>query len=92
MKREGVIVSGVWIASASFGGSLRDISPTELGAQVVREALSRAAVGGADAGHVVFGSVIHYAWRRCETRLNALPQFVTGIDGLDIHLCHCDGP
>ncbi|MGF6985770.1 hypothetical protein QFZ99_005311 [Paraburkholderia atlantica] len=29
-----------------------------------------------------------YDWRRCETRLNALPNFVTEIDGLDIHFIH----
>lgn len=29
-----------------------------------------------------------YDWRRCEARLNALPQFVTGIDGLDVHFVH----
>jgi pimeloyl-ACP methyl ester carboxylesterase len=29
-----------------------------------------------------------YDWRRFETRLNALPQFVTNIDGLDIHFIH----
>jgi pimeloyl-ACP methyl ester carboxylesterase len=29
-----------------------------------------------------------YDWRECETRLNALPQFVTEIDGLDIHFIH----
>ena len=29
-----------------------------------------------------------YDWRTCETRLNALPQFVTEIDGLDIHFIH----
>ena len=27
-------------------------------------------------------------WRRCEARLNALPQFMTSIDGLDIHFIH----
>ena len=26
-----------------------------------------------------------YDWRRCEVKLNVLPQFVTEIDGLDIH-------
>ena len=26
-----------------------------------------------------------YDWRQCETKLNALPQFITEIDGLDIH-------
>jgi pimeloyl-ACP methyl ester carboxylesterase len=29
-----------------------------------------------------------YDWRACEARLNALPQFVTEIDGLDIHFLH----
>ena len=29
-----------------------------------------------------------YDWRKCETKLNALPQFVTEIDGLDIHFIH----
>jgi pimeloyl-ACP methyl ester carboxylesterase len=29
-----------------------------------------------------------YDWRKCETALNALPQFVTEIDGLDIHFVH----
>lgn len=29
-----------------------------------------------------------YDWRRCEARLNALPQFVIEIDGLDIHFIH----
>jgi pimeloyl-ACP methyl ester carboxylesterase len=29
-----------------------------------------------------------YDWRACEARLNALPQFLTSIDGLDIHFIH----
>src|SRR3954470_9637079 len=29
-----------------------------------------------------------YDWRKCEARLNAYPQFVTEIDGLDIHFVH----
>ncbi len=29
-----------------------------------------------------------YDWRKVETRLNALPQFITNIDGLDIHFIH----
>jgi pimeloyl-ACP methyl ester carboxylesterase len=29
-----------------------------------------------------------YDWRGCEARLNALPNFVTEIDGLDIHFIH----
>jgi pimeloyl-ACP methyl ester carboxylesterase len=29
-----------------------------------------------------------YDWRRCEAKLNALPQFMTEIDGVDIHFLH----
>ena len=29
-----------------------------------------------------------YDWRACEARLNALPQFKTGIDGVDVHFIH----
>jgi len=29
-----------------------------------------------------------YDWRKCETKLNALPQFITEIDELDIHFIH----
>ncbi len=59
MSREVVIVSGVRTAIGTYGGSLKDIAPTELAAQVVREALKRAALDGKDVGHVVFGHVVN---------------------------------
>ena len=33
-----------------------------------------------------------YDWRACEARLNALPQFMTEIDGLNIHFIHVKSP
>jgi Epoxide hydrolase N terminus len=33
-----------------------------------------------------------YDWRRCEARLNALPQFKTEIDGEDVHFIHVKSP
>jgi pimeloyl-ACP methyl ester carboxylesterase len=33
-----------------------------------------------------------YDWRRCEAKLNALPQFMTGIGGVDIHFIHVKSP
>jgi pimeloyl-ACP methyl ester carboxylesterase len=33
-----------------------------------------------------------YDWRACEARLNALPQFMTQIDGVDIHFIHVRSP
>ena len=33
-----------------------------------------------------------YDWRRCEARLDALPQFLTEIDGVDVHFVHVRSP
>ncbi|MEP6607893.1 MAG: beta-ketothiolase BktB [Burkholderiaceae bacterium] len=57
--REVVIVSGVRTAIGAFGGSLKDVAPTRLGALVVSEAIKRAQVAGDEVGHVVFGHVIN---------------------------------
>ena len=57
--REVVVVSGARTAIGSFGGSLKDVPPTQLGAIVVAEALKRAGVDGGEVGHVVFGHVIN---------------------------------
>ncbi len=59
MSREVVVVSGVRTAIGTYGGSLKDIAPSELAAQVVRESLKRANVDGKDVGHVVFGHVVN---------------------------------
>ena len=59
MTPDVLIVSGVRTAIGDFGGALKDVPPTELGASVVREALARAEVAGAEVDHVVFGNVIH---------------------------------
>jgi len=58
-QRSVVILSGVRTAIGSYGGSLKDIPPSELGARVVREAVSRAKVDPAEIGQCVIGSVIH---------------------------------
>jgi acetyl-CoA C-acetyltransferase len=54
-----VIVSAVRTAIGTFGGSLKNIAPTELGALCVREAVRRANVDPAQVGSCVFGNVIH---------------------------------
>ncbi|MEM5451224.1 beta-ketothiolase BktB [Paraburkholderia sp. BR10936] len=58
MNREVVVVGGVRTAIGKFGGSLKDVPPTELGSIVVRELLARSRVEAKDVGHVVFGNVI----------------------------------
>ncbi|MGE5160304.1 MAG: beta-ketothiolase BktB [Rhodospirillaceae bacterium] len=57
--REVVVVSGVRTPIGTFGGSLKDVPPTQLGALVVAEAMKRAAVTGEEIGHVVFGHVLN---------------------------------
>ena len=57
--REIVVLSGVRTAIGDYGGSLKDLPPTELGARVVREALARSKLNPEDIGHCVFGNVIH---------------------------------
>jgi acetyl-CoA C-acetyltransferase len=59
MAREVVVVSAVRTAIGTYGGSLKDIPPTELAGQIVREVLARAQVTGEEVGHVVFGNVIN---------------------------------
>ena len=59
MSREVVVVSAVRTAIATYGGGLKDVPPTELAAQVVRESIQRAGLEGKDVGHVVFGHVVN---------------------------------
>ena len=57
-QTEVVVLSGVRTAIGDYGGGLKDKSPTELGAAVVREAVKRAEILPEEVGHVVFGNVI----------------------------------
>ena len=59
MAREVVVLSGVRTPIGGYGGSLKDIPTTELGAQCVREAVGRAGIEAGDVDHVAFGNVIH---------------------------------
>ena len=51
------IVSGVRTAIGKFGGALKDIEAVDLGAIVVREALLRAGLDGAQVDEVILGNV-----------------------------------
>jgi len=54
-----VISSAARTAIGSFGRSLRDVPPTELGATAARAAIERAAIDPGQVEHVVYGNVIH---------------------------------
>jgi acetyl-CoA C-acetyltransferase len=58
-QREVVVVSGVRTAIGDYGGALKELSTTKLGAIAIKEAVARAKVDPASVGHVVMGSVIH---------------------------------
>ncbi len=58
MTREVVFVGAARTAIGSFGGSLKDVPPAQLGALVIKTALERAGVAPKDVGHVVLGNVI----------------------------------
>ncbi len=57
--REVVILSGVRTAIGDYGGSLKDIAPSDLAARVVKEAVARAKIDPASVGQCVIGNVIH---------------------------------
>lgn len=52
-----VIVSGVRLPVASFGGSLKDLSAIDMGAMVVKEAVNRAGIRPSDVDEVIIGQV-----------------------------------
>src|SRR6516164_1565183 len=57
--KEVVVLSGVRTAIGGYGGSLKDIPPSDLAALCVREAVQRSGVEPGEVGHVVFGNIIH---------------------------------
>ncbi|MGE0758738.1 MAG: beta-ketothiolase BktB [Pirellulaceae bacterium] len=59
MAREVVVLSGARTAIGGYGGSLKDIPPSDLAALCVREAVERAGIAPTDVGHIVFGNIIH---------------------------------
>jgi acetyl-CoA C-acetyltransferase len=81
-QREVVILSGVRTAIGDYGGSLKDIPPSELAAKVVREAVSRAKVDPKEIGQCVFGNVIH-----TETR----DMYISRMAGINGGLPHESG-
>jgi acetyl-CoA C-acetyltransferase len=77
--REVLVLSGVRTAVGKYGGSLKDMPPADLGAAVVREAVSRSGVEPAEVGHAVIGNVIH-----TETRDMYLSRVASVNGGLPV--------
>src|SRR5215469_5099886 len=58
-RREVVVLSAVRTPVGKYGGALKDIPPTVLGAKVVAEAVKRAQIEPKAVNQLVFGNVIH---------------------------------
>ncbi len=58
-EREVVVLSGARTAIGDYGGALKDLAPTELAGQIVREAVKRARIDPKTVGTMVLGNVIH---------------------------------
>mgnify|MGYP003343980926 CR=1 FL=1 len=81
---EVVVLSGVRTAIGDYGGALKDIAPTELAAQVVREAVKRANIDARQVNQLVFGNVVHTEARdmyfsRVACIKGGLPQDTTAL-------------
>jgi len=81
-QRSVVILSGVRTPIGTYGGSLKDFAPTELGARVVREAIKRAHVDPNDIGQCVIGNVIH---------TEAKDMYISRVIGVNGGLPHGSG-
>jgi acetyl-CoA C-acetyltransferase len=82
--REVVVLSGVRTAIGDYGGAFKDVAPTELAAQVVREAVKRAKIEPQQVGQLVFGNVIHTEakdmyFSRMACIMGGLPQETTAL-------------
>ena len=82
--REVVVLGGVRTAIGDYGGALKDIAPTELAAQVIREAVKRAKIDPQQVNQLVFGNVIHTEakdmyFSRVSCIKGGLPQETTAL-------------
>jgi acetyl-CoA C-acetyltransferase len=57
--REVVILSGVRTPVGRYGGSLKDFSPSDLGAMMVKEAVQRSGLQSSEIEQSVFGNILH---------------------------------
>ena len=88
----------VYIAAAvrspigKFGGALKDVSPVDLGAHVMKAALDRAALSGADLDLFIFGNVLRAGFGQLLPRQAALKAGVPdSIDGYAVDMVCASG-
>lgn len=70
--KEVVIVSAVRTAIGSFGGALKDVTPMDLGALVIKEAIAKAKIDPKEVDEVIFGCVLQSGYGQGVARQSAL--------------------
>jgi len=90
--REVLVVSAVRTPIGRFGGVLKDFSPVDLGAHVMKAALEQAGLDGADLDLFVFGQVLRAGHGQLTPRQAAfkagIPQ---GVDGYAVDMVCASG-
>ncbi len=86
------VVSSARTPIGKFGGALKDVSPVELGAHVMKAALERASVPGADLDLFIFGNVLRGGHGQLLPRQAALKAGISeSVDGYAIDMVCASG-
>lgn len=90
--REVYVVSAVRTAIGKFGGSLKDFSPVQLGAHVMKAALAKAGVQGEALDLYVFGQVLRAGQGQLPPRQAALQAGIPeSVDGYAVDMVCASG-
>lgn len=90
--REVLVVSAVRTPIGRFGGALKDFSPVDLGAHVMKTALEQAGLNGADLDLFVFGQVLRAGHGQLPPRQAALKAGIPNtVDGYAVDMVCASG-
>lgn len=89
---ETYIISAVRTPIGKFGGSLKDLSPVDLGAHVMKAALARAGIAGKDLDLFVFGNILKHGHGQLLPRHAAIKAGIpTDVDGYAVDMLCSSG-
>lgn len=90
--REVFVVSAVRTPIGKFGGALKDLSPVDLGAHVMRAALERSGIKGSDLDLYVFGQVLRAGQGQLPPRQAAIAAGIPNtVDGYAVDMVCASG-
>ncbi len=89
---ETYIISAVRTPIGKFGGSLKDVSPVDLGAHVMKAAVARAGIAGKDLDLFIFGNILKHGHGQLLPRHAALKAGIpTAVDGYAVDMLCSSG-